>query len=138
MTALTGTGDDREEIRELYARYAHTIDAGRFDEWIDCFTSDGAFESPRFGRHVGRDGLRKFTAIYKDALGGAKSVHQMSNVTFVVRGDRASGGCYLAAYHCKDGRAELSAVGRYIDKLRKVDGHWKFETRQVVIDGVHR
>lgn len=133
-----GTLEDREEIRELYARYAHTIDNGRFDEWIDCFTEDGVFDSPRFGRHANRDGLRKFAALYKESLGGAKPIHQMSNVTFQVNGDHAIGGCYLAYYHCKDGRAELSAVGHYVDKLRKVNGHWRFETRQVVIDGAHQ
>lgn len=138
MSAKTGNWEDHEQIRELYARYAHMIDAGRFEEWIDCFCNDGVFESPRFGRHTGRDGLLKFTSIYRDSLGDAKSVHQISNVIFSVEGDRASGGCYLAAYHCKNGHAELSAIARYIDALRKVDGKWKFESRRVAVDGVHR
>jgi hypothetical protein len=36
--AITGTLEDREEVRALHARYCLTIDAGRYDEWIDCFT----------------------------------------------------------------------------------------------------
>ena len=52
--AITGTLADREEVRALHARYCLTIDAGRYDEWIDCFTGDGVFESPRFGKHRGR------------------------------------------------------------------------------------
>ncbi len=33
MGTLTGTIEDREEIRELYAHYAHTIDAARPTIW---------------------------------------------------------------------------------------------------------
>lgn len=135
MGTLSGKIEEREEIRELYARYAHTLDDGRFDEWLDCFTEDGAFESQRFGRHQGQAGLRRFVAIYRESLGDARSVHQISNVTFTVEGERAGGGCYFAYYHCKEGRANLSAVGRYADRLRKVNGQWKFESRRVVIDG---
>jgi 3-phenylpropionate/cinnamic acid dioxygenase small subunit len=135
MGTITGTIEDREEIRELYARYAHTIDNGRFNEWIDCFTEDGVFESPRFGKHSGREGLRRFSAIYKDSLGGAKPFHQMTNVIFKIDGDQASGGCYLTYYHCKDGKAALSAAGNYTDQLRKVGGEWRFQSRRVSIDG---
>src|SRR5271168_71724 len=78
--AITGTLEDREEVRTLHARYCLTIDTGRYDEWIDCFTEDGVFESPRFGKHSGRDGLRKFTARYKESLGGAQV--QQSTVGF--------------------------------------------------------
>ena len=59
---ITGTFDDREQIRELYARYAFTIDHGPYEDWVKCFTSNGIFESPRLGRHEGEDALRKFTA----------------------------------------------------------------------------
>ena len=78
MAKLTGTLEDREEIRELYARYAHAIDEGRYDEWLACFTDEGTFESSRFGKHAGREGLRRFCAIYKESLGGAKPVHTLS------------------------------------------------------------
>jgi 3-phenylpropionate/cinnamic acid dioxygenase small subunit len=135
MERLTGTLEDREEIRELYARYAHAIDEAQFEQWVDCFTEDGVFESPRFGRHAGREGLRRFTVIYKESLGGAKPLHHITNVIFSVSGEEATGGCYLAYYHCKDGIAALSAVAHYIDRLRKVDGQWRFSSRQVALDG---
>ena len=130
-----GTWEDREQIRELYARYAQTIDNARYDEWLECFTEDGVFESSRFGRHAGQEGLRRFTAIYKESLGGAKPIHMMTNISISVNGDRATGGCYLAYFHCKDEKGALSAVGHYTDSLRKVNGEWKFESRQVAIDG---
>jgi ketosteroid isomerase-like protein len=135
MASGMGTWEDREQIRELYARYAHTIDNGQWNEWLDCFTEDGVFESSRFGRHAGREGLRRFTAIYKESLGGAKPIHMMTNIAFSVNGDVATGGCYLAYFHCLNGKGVLSAIGHYTDRLRKVGGQWKFESRQVVVDG---
>jgi 3-phenylpropionate/cinnamic acid dioxygenase small subunit len=133
--AITGTFEDREQIRELYARYAFTIDHGPYEEWVKCFTADGVFESPRLGRHVGAEGLRRFTAIYRESLGGAEVRHMMTNVTFRVEGDYASGACYLTYYHCKNGKATLDALGRYEDQLRKVDDCWLFQSRKVYIDG---
>jgi uncharacterized protein (TIGR02246 family) len=135
MPNSIGTPEDREEIRELYARYAMTIDSGAFDEWVDCFTDDGVFESARMGRHAGRDGLRRFTAIYKESLGGAAVRHVITNVSFQVDGDRGTGACYLVYYHLKDGRVQQTAVGQYRDRLRKSNGRWKFESRQVSLEG---
>jgi uncharacterized protein (TIGR02246 family) len=131
MGTITGSIEDREEIRELYANYAHTIDKGCYDEWLECFTEDGVFESPYFGKHSGREALRRFTAVYKDSLSGAKPFHQMTNVTFKVDGDEASGACYLTYYHCKDGKAVFSAAAYYTDKLRRIEGLWRFDSRKV-------
>jgi 3-phenylpropionate/cinnamic acid dioxygenase small subunit len=130
-----GTWEDREQIRELYARYAYTIDYGPYDEWVRCFTEDGVFESPRFGRHAGHTALRRFTATYQESNGAAQVRHMMTNVTFHIDGDRATGGCYLTYYHCKSGKATLEALGRYEDELRKVNGEWLFQRRRVSIDG---
>ena len=132
---ITGTLEDREEIRELYARYAFTIDYGPYDEWVKCFTADGVFDSPRLGRHEGHDALTKFTATYKASRGDAEVRHMMTNVIFRIEGDMAKGGCYLTYYHCKNGKATLQAIGRYKDELRKVDGEWLFHYRRVFIDG---
>jgi len=132
---ITGTADDREQIRELYARYAFTIDHGPYDEWVKCFTTDGVFDSPRLGRHEGHDALLKFTAMYKNSAGDAHVRHMMTNVTFRIEGDRGMGGCYLTYYHVKNGKATLEAIGRYQDELRKVNGEWLFQYRRVYIDG---
>lgn len=133
--AITGSADDREQIRELYARYAFTIDHGPYEEWVKCFTADGVFDSPRLGRHEGHDALRNFTVMYKNSAGDAQVRHMMTNVTFRVEGDRAMGGCYLTYYHVKNGKATLEALGRYQDELRKVNGEWLFQYRRVYIDG---
>jgi 3-phenylpropionate/cinnamic acid dioxygenase small subunit len=132
---ITGTWEDREQIRELYSRYAFTIDYGPYDEWVKCFTPDGVFDSPRLGRHEGHEALRKFTVTYTASRGDAQVRHMMTNVTFRIEGDMAKGGCYLTYYHCKAGKATLQAIGRYQDELRKINGEWLFHYRRVFIDG---
>ncbi len=133
--ATTGTWEDREQIRELYARYAYTVDFYRYSEWVQCFTEDGVFESPIFGEFKGPQGLLKFTAMYKESQGGSQVRHVMSNITFQITGAAATGGCYLTYYHCKDGKVSLAALGRYEDQLRKVNGEWLFVRRKVHLDG---
>ncbi|MGH7865405.1 MAG: nuclear transport factor 2 family protein [Candidatus Binataceae bacterium] len=132
--ATGATSEDRAEILDLYARYAHTIDNARFEEWLDCFTIDGVFESATFGRHSGREALRKFCATYQESWQGAQVRHHMTTITFAVEGDSATGGCYLSYYHCKGGKIALSAVGHYTDTLRKEGGRWKFTSRRVALD----
>lgn len=132
---ITGTWEDREQIRELYARYAFTVDYGRYEEWVKCFTEEGVFESPIFGKFQGPPGLRKFTALYKESMGGAQVRHVNTNVTFTIDGDHGAGACYLNYYHCKDSKVSLAALGRYEDKLHKVNGEWLFDSRKVYIDG---
>jgi uncharacterized protein (TIGR02246 family) len=129
--------EDRLDIHELYVRYAQAIDDGEYDNWLACFTEDGVFESGRFGRHQGQEGLRKFTRIYRDSLGGASVLHVITNVLFKIEGDGAAGSCYLAYYHCKDGKIQQAAAGRYKDSLRKVNGRWLFASRKVSLDGHH-
>ncbi len=133
--AEPGNLQDRLDVHELYARYAAANDNGDYDDWLQCFTEDGVFESTRFGRHAGQEGLRKFTRIYRESLGGAQVLHVITNVYFKLEGDAGAGSCYLAYYHCKEGRIQQSAVGRYKDSLRKVNGRWCFASRKVSLDG---
>jgi uncharacterized protein (TIGR02246 family) len=129
--------EDRLDIRELYSRYGVAIDDHNADEWVNCFTEDGSFESGRFGKHVGTEGLRKFTKLYRESLGGASVLHVITNVHFKIEGDAGVGTCYLTYYHCKEGKIQQAAVGRYKDTLRKVDGRWYFASRQVTLEGHH-
>jgi len=135
VPAARGTLEDREEIRDLYTLYAITLDSGRYDDWIDCFTEDGTFESQRFGRHAGREGLCKFVKKYKESLSGAQARHVVTNIYFEIEGDRAKGSCYLTYYHSTGGKTGLAAVGHYEDELHKTGGRWRFCARRVSVDG---
>lgn len=126
--------DDYEQVRQLYAVYARTLDTDSYDEWIACFCDDAVFETPRWGRFTGHDGLRKFVRLYRDSLGGARVRHMICNVIFRLSGDDGEGSCDLMYYQTKNGHTELKAVGGYDDTLRKVGEHWQFASRRIVID----
>ena len=134
MPKITGTPDDREQIRELYARYAITIDHSRFEDWVDCFTPDGIFESPIYGQFPGHAKLREFTQSYQRSWDGGAVRHMMVNVSFDISGDTATGFCNLIYFSLKDGKTELAAVGGYNDQLRKDHGEWRYTHRKVHID----
>jgi hypothetical protein len=135
MGTLSGTVEDRAELRDLYARYCQMIDHSRYEEWLDCFTDDGVFESPRFGRHAGRDDLKKFTALYRESLGGARVIHLAHNILMKIEGERASGYCDFSYFHCKDARIQQETVGFYTDVMRKTPAGWRFLSRCVTILG---
>ncbi len=134
MPKITGTPEDREQIRELYARYAITIDNERFEDWVQCFTPDGIFDSPIYGQFPGHAKLREFTQGYQRSWEGGKVRHMMVNVSFDIDGDTATGFCNLIYFSLKGGKTELTAVGGYNDKLRKENGEWRFTYRRVHID----
>lgn len=134
MPAITGSLEDREQIRELYARYAITIDNGQFEDWVGCFTADGVFESPIYGTYSGAAALREFCTTYEKTWDGAQVRHMIVNVSVDIEGERASGTCNLIYYHIKGGKTELVAVGVYRDELSKIGGNWLFARRKIFID----
>jgi hypothetical protein len=135
MNNLSGTQEDRIEIRDLYARYCQLLDHGRYDEWLDCFTDDGVFESPLYGRKAGRDVLKQFTHTYRESLGGARVLHLAHNLLMKIEKEHGSGYCDFTYFHCKDGKIQQETVGFYTDVLRKTDNGWRFASRCVTILG---
>lgn len=134
MSDASQNADDREQVRDLYARYAITIDNGQYHDWVGCFTEDGVFDSARFGHYQGQKELTRFAAIHHDSLGSTRVRHMISNVLFELTGDTGRGSCYLTYFQCRDGKVSLAAIGHYEDRLRKVNGRWLFQSRQVCID----
>jgi len=134
MPKITGTFEDREQIRELYARYAITIDNSRFDEWVNCFTADGTFESPLLGKFTGVENLHRFTRQYHESWAGGGVRHMMVNVSFDVQGDTATGTCNLIYFKVHDGKSEYLLTGGYHDTLRKEQGEWRYTHRKVYLD----
>jgi hypothetical protein len=93
------------------------------------------FESPRFGRHTGPDGLKKFAALYKGSLGGARVLHVVTNLTLDLNGSDGAGICYLLYYHYKDGARSAIDARVLHSTLRKTSAGWRFASRQVTILG---
>lgn len=126
--------DDWEQVRQLYMRYANSIDEGQVDDWLACFTADACVEHPVLGRRQGHAGLREFAEQYLKSLGGTKPRHFITNVAAELEGDNGTGSCYFLYYKTWHGRTELAAVGGYRDVLRKENGRWLMVRRRVFVD----
>jgi uncharacterized protein (TIGR02246 family) len=112
--------EDRDAIRDLFARYCLYTDSGRADEFAALFTEDGTFETGG-DPLVGRDALRAFVANMPD-LG---MHHMLTNLVIDVDGDTAT--CDASALVTAKGSIMMTAHTH--DDLRRVDGAWQIERR---------
>ena len=124
------TADDRVEIQMLGARYNHAIDFHDHEAWADTFVPDGCFISPQ-GQRDGRDQLIEFS--HDSAARPPARRHWTNNWVIDGEGDDATSSCYLNLVDVTNHGAIL-VTGIYRDRLRKVDGAWKFVERNVSID----
>ena len=61
--------EDKDAIRDLMTRYCLSIDAGRYADWVACFSEDGCFDSPILGTWRGPEKLLAFTSKYQEWTG---------------------------------------------------------------------
>jgi hypothetical protein len=122
---------DRLEILDLMGRYNFAIDFGQAQDWADCFTDDGVFESP-LSTASGRAELVAFA----EAGASAKGVrHWVNNAVLAGDGAQASADVYLNLFQlAEEGAPRTLVAGRYADTLAKVGGAWKFRRRTVTFD----
>ena len=130
------TVEDRLEIADLYARYAHTVDGADHDGWCACFTPDGSLAVPVNEILVrGPEALGAFSRAYAARSGGLER-HLVSNLTVVADGAGARGSCYLAMLVGGSGTAppRLTTTGTYRDELRRTADGWRFAARVLHVD----
>jgi hypothetical protein len=123
-------------IRDLAALYMRGLD--RLDRdllcaqfWDDALLSYGIYEG-------GPDGFADFCI---DALKTHERNHHMLGQHLIeLSGDQAYGEVYYQAYHKLTGEAgeqrDLFISGRYVDRLEKRGGVWKFAYRSELVDWV--
>ena len=126
--------EEKDAIRDLMTRYCLAIDAGRYEEWAQCFTEDGIFDSPILGKWQGWDALRAFTTKYREWTGDAQSRHCVMNILIDIQGQTATAESYLLLTHAAQGKTELVISGRYEDRIEKVGDQWRFKERKVCPD----
>lgn len=124
---------DREEIRTLPVRYCHTVWQKDLDGYANLFTEDGSFstDDPAMPKGQGR-------ATLKNMIGGALETTKPrpfihNHVVELLGADKAKGTCYVEVHLLKDGKKWLMS-GWYNDEYAKVNGEWKFKSRQITTD----
>jgi ketosteroid isomerase-like protein len=129
---------EREDIRDLLARYNQAIDFGDADGWVACFTPEGVFEctglpegSPLGGRYEGAEALHGYAVSHYGIFRG-RARHWNDSLVVDGDSDEATMSCYMLALSV--GRGLVGTTGVYRDRLRKVDGQWRFVHRHIAID----
>jgi hypothetical protein len=120
---------DREEIRELVAKYALRVAHGVSP--ADLFTDDGSFitQMPNGPDLVakGRKDLDKtYGAIA--ATGAGHTLPMIHNHLIEISGHEATGTCSIELRNAMNGKSMIGS-GYYNDRYRKEDGRWRFVLR---------
>ncbi len=120
---------DKDEIRELLARYCFALDVDRFDEMAALFTPDGVWETA-FGTGTGRDGI---VAQARSIATGPRPrrVHHTTNVVIDLNGNAATALSNWVVVQNSPNGPTISSGGGYADTLVKVDGRWFFKHRVI-------
>jgi anthranilate 1,2-dioxygenase small subunit len=139
----------RLELEQLYADYARCIDADELERWPDFFTEDCFYrvtsaENFTAGLPLG---LIRATSrnMLKDRVSALREAniyepqryrHLVSSHTIL---DESPDGLdleasFLVVRTMQDGAMALFAAGRYVDRVVRHGGGWKFAKREVILD----
>lgn len=134
---------DRLAIRELVDAYAHCADRRDVEGQMSLFTADTEFlvymdsrnAAPTQAIH-GRDGLRP---VFENLSTYEATTHFNGQCTVTWAPDSATGTSYCLAHHVRSdgpGRSLMIASIRYLDHFVKLDGHWYFRQRKLMVDWI--
>ena len=118
-------------IERLIRRYAFFNDALDHDALAEMFTKDGSFARPTDPDSPvqGKEALRAF---FRDRP-ARHTRHLMCNTVVEIEGpEAASARSYVVMVVAPlgEGKAESLLAGDFHDRLMKVDGEWKFQSRR--------
>ncbi len=139
----------RIELEDLYTRYAACLDSNALEDWPDFFTEDCTYrvtsaENYAAGLPLGLIYATSQAMLHDrvSALRGA-NIYEPQTYRHLISGLRiereAADGLdveanFLVVRTMQDGAMSLFAVGRYLDRLVRLDAGWKFARKLVVLD----
>jgi uncharacterized protein (TIGR02246 family) len=120
---------DREAIRELPRLYCHYLWTRDPDRMADLFTADATICIVGMEDYAitGRDKLAKVFRRVNTRYASQPFIH--NHIVDLEGPERASGYAYYEILEQEGSR--YLAAGYYHDQYRKVDGHWKFQSRTI-------
>jgi hypothetical protein len=134
---------DRLAIRELVDAYTHCADRRDVVGQMSLFAADTEFlvyidsRNPVPTQEIrGRGSLRP---VFENLSAYEATTHFNGQSTVTWEQDAATGVSYCLAHHVKvDGqsRSLMIASIRYLDQFVKMDGHWYFRQRKLMVDRI--
>jgi uncharacterized protein (TIGR02246 family) len=120
---------EKDEIRELLARYCFALDEERFDDMAALFTEDGVWETA-FGTGTGREGIAA-QARSISTPNRPRRVHLTTNIVIDFEDDTAHVRSNWLLFQNAASTPEIGSGGSYYDVVAKVDGQWRFRHRRI-------
>ena len=127
---------DRLAIQDVLAQHSRGVDRAceatlKSAYWPDAEVAYGGFNGPahQFCETLPA-GIKRYAA----------TQHSITNTAIDLRGDEARVETYVTAYHYlaaeaeEGGDAEMTYIGRYLDRMEKRGDVWKIAHRRVVMD----
>lgn len=129
----------RLAIKELFARYAHTVDGYDGPGWVSCFTPDGVFQvgAAEDGGvcFAGHQALTEFVEAHIQRLPGTR--HVMTNHVIEFSSDTSADHlCTLSGTLSRPENVYVFANGYYRSQVELHNGAWKIKHRTVFLDNV--
>jgi uncharacterized protein (TIGR02246 family) len=125
--------EDRAEIERLFAEYVRHVDARDWGAYASLFARDGVWTGGT-GYAKGREQIE---AMLSERIGpyepapGPTNFHLIANPAIEIDGDHASAETTWALIVRGEGDAPvLTYLGRYVDRLVREDGRWRFARRE--------
>jgi len=139
----------RLELETLYTDYAACLDSDALERWPEFFTEDCRYrvtsaENYEAGLPLGliyatsQNMLRDRVSALRDA-----NIYEPQRYRHLISGiriERADAGMldatanFLVVRTMQDGGMMLFAAGRYVDRVVRAEGGWKFAGKDVVLD----
>lgn len=120
---------DLLEIQGLVAQYNWAIDSGAVDDWVATFLPDGQFTNTTPQTWIGHDELRDFATNYAKDPEWQKCQHWVNNFLTEESGSDVILRCQLMTIQDWNGSLRIKAIAWYEDRLKRVNGRWKFAQR---------
>ena len=127
--------DDFAQIRRLVALYAQLLDSGRLADWGELFTADATLTV--HGRtYRGRaEIVREIGGMQPGPDRPVKHL-LLPPVIDLAQGDDALAWTDMTVFATgPDRQVAIATMGRYHDRLLRVDGRWRFRERVLVFAG---
>jgi 3-phenylpropionate/cinnamic acid dioxygenase small subunit len=128
------TADDKDDIRDLLARYCFLLDDYELTEFAALFTADGRWSS-RNGEASGPADIERLLRSLVPVPGpGTRRRHLTTNILITMSGDTATVRAYFMVVRDSSEGPAIAVAGRYEDEVVRYEGRWLFKSRRLTHD----